>query len=69
MLKFEGTETSELVEMLMQYTSEYTLLLASRADDSDLAPLKLKLTALQNEINSRALQNSKSLSASSTELP
>ena len=56
MQNFEGVETSALVEQLMQYTAEYTLILANRGNGSDLLHLKEKLDKLQNEINNRAKQ-------------
>lgn len=56
MQNFEGVETSVLVEQLMQYTAEYTLILAKRGNSSDLIPLKEKLDKLQKEINGRGKQ-------------
>ena len=56
MQNFEGVETSALVEQLMQYTAEYTLILANRGKGSDLLSLKEKLDKLQKEINNRSKQ-------------
>jgi hypothetical protein len=56
MQTFERVETSVLVEQLMQYTAEYTLILANRGNGSDLLHLKEKLDKLQNEIQNRATQ-------------
>lgn len=56
MQNFEGVKTSVLVEQLMQYTAEYTLILAKRGNSSDLIPLKEKLDKLQKEINGRGKQ-------------
>ena len=67
MQELRNLETSQLVDLLAQYTADYTRRMSEGTTEDEYAKLKLTIKALQTEIDIR--KNSSKGSTNITALP